>query len=1087
MSGASPQIDVEDIYELSPMQLGMLFQSLLAPGSGVYVEQQAMRLTNAVPGVLFERAWQAVVDRTPVLRTSFHWGDLEKPVQVVHRTVRVQVEQLDWRNVPSARVEEHLNGYLREVRSRGFVLDRPPLMRLALARTSDTETWFIWHFHHLLLDGWSGQLLMQEFIEEYRAKATGKRYEAPERRPFSAYIEWLQLQDESEAEAFWREQLAGITGPTSIGIGRATAPERQVGNEGEYAVALSIEETNALRAFAKGSRLTLNTVVQGAWAILLGRYSGQREVVHGVVVSGRPPELAGVDEMIGLFINSIPVRVALPAEESLIQWLRRAQWQQSETTRYQYVSMLKLQQWIGVPSGTRLCETVVVFENFPVATTPEAEDLEEPLYLGRTDVAITLVVVPGKTLRMKLLYDDRRFEAQEIGQMASYFAGLLRRIPSLGTARLCNIPLLTPGEREQMLVDWNQTGIAGCDAVSLMWLLEERAARTPDTTAYIEAEERMTLAEVHARSNRLARYLVAQGVEAGTVVGVCSPRSIAAATAFLAVLKCRAVFLPLDPSYPRDRLAYMAADSGAEVLLGVDAGLAPRARALSWSEAWDGASQQPAANLGVYAAPGDLAYLIYTSGSTGRPKGVAVEHRAVLNRLHWMWREYPFYPDDVLAMKTALNFVDAFWEMLGGLLGGAPTVIAPPEVVAEPAAFVDLLARHGVTRLWFVPSFLEMLLESCPDLGKRLPRLRSWWSGGEPLSGDLYRRFQAQVPESKLYNVFGASEVWDATAFDPQRDGAVTEWAPIGRPIANTAAYILDVELQPLPVGVTGSLYISGASVARGYVNQEALTRQRFIPHPFDPTPGARLYDTGDLARFRGDGVIEYAGRRDLQLNVRGFRVEPAEIESLLEVHPLVRESVVISHGLDQRDQRLAAYVVPRGDVRDTEAVLAHLRRWLPSFMVPTIAWIDAVPMTPSGKRDRSRLPAAGTVSSRRSGGREAASSLEQAVARQFCEVLGVDAVWRDDDFFADLGGHSLLATRLVSRLQESTGVEVPLRAVFDAPTPAALAAVMERCIPAQVADAKTASLVADLAALPDEEAKALLALLEADGAGGES
>jgi amino acid adenylation domain-containing protein len=1085
MSGTSPQVDIEDIYELSPMQLGMLFQSLLAPSSGVFVEQQAMRLTNAVLGVFFERAWQVVVDRTPVLRTSFHWGDLEKPVQVVHRRVPVWVDQLDWRGVPAGRVEEHLNGYMREVRRRGFALDQAPLMRLALARTSDAETWFIWHFHHLLLDGWSGQLLMQEFIEEYRAQATGRRYDPPERRPFSAYIEWLQSQDESEAEAFWRAHLSGITGPTPIGIGRAAIDERQAGNEGEHMIALPVEETEALRAFAKGARLTLNTVAQGAWAILLGRYSGQAEVVHGVVVSGRPPELPGVDQMIGLFINTIPVRILLPADDILLTWLQQVQRQQIGITRYQHISMLKLQQWLGVPSGTRLCETVVVFENFPVATTQNQDDTEEPLYLGRTDVSITLVLVPGKTLRIKFLYDDRRFEAQEIDRMAEYFAGLLKRLPSLGMTRLRDISLLTAAARERMLLEWNQTAVAGYDSVPLMRLLEERAARMPNAIAYIEGDECITVAEVHERSNRLARLLAEEGVRTGTVVGVCSARSIAAVTALLAVLKCRAVFLPLDPSYPRERLAYMAADSGAQVLLGFDAEVGGVARALTWSDAWERASSQSASNCQEYAEPGDLAYLIYTSGSTGRPKGVAVEHRAVLNRLHWMWREYPFVAGEVLAMKTPLNFVDAFWEMLGGLLAGVPTAIMPPEIVAEPAAFVHLLAQHAVTRLWFVPSFLELLLETCPDLGRQLPKLRSWWSGGEQLSGDLYRRFQASVPGGTLYNVFGASELWDATVFDPRRDGAVTDWVPIGRPIANTAAYILDADRQPAPVGVTGSLFIGGASVARGYINQGELTRQRFIPHPFDATPGARLYDTGDLARFRADGVIEYAGRRDLQLNVRGFRVEPAEIESLLEAHPSVRESAVICHRPDERDQRLAAYVAPRGDVRDTAALLEHLRRWLPSFMVPTITWIDAIPMTPSGKRDRNRLPASVTTYRGAEPG-EAPNPLEAVVTHHFCEVLGLDSVRREEDFFADLGGHSLLATRLVSRLQESTGVEVPLRVVFDARTPAAIAAAIGRRMPAPAVDAKIASLVADLATQPEEEVAALLASLEAESAGGE-
>ena len=533
-----------------------------------------------------------------------------------------------------------------------------------------------------------------------------------------------------------------------------------------------------------------------------------------------------------------------------------------------------------------------------------------------------------------------------------------------------------------------------------MQLLAEQAFRTPDAVAFIENGARVSIAAVHERSSQLAQYLVSQGVGPGTVVGVCRERSVEAVIACLAVLKLRAVFLPLDPSYPRDRLAYMAADAGAAVVLGLDAALAPRARALAWIEVRQGASRCGADCPRPHATPGDLAYIIYTSGSTGRPKVSRWSTVPCSNRLAWMWREYPFAPGEVGVMKTALNFVDAFWEMLGGLLQGFPTVVAPQSVVTDPKAFIDLLASHAVTRLWFVPSFLEMLLEACSDIGNRLPALRFWSSGGEPLVAQLYRRFQLAAPGAVLYNVFGTSELWDATVFDPQRDGPVMGCVPIGRPIANTEAYILDPQHQPVPIGVTGTLYISGASLARGYVNQDGVSQQRFIPHPFRKESGARLYDTGDLARYRTDGVIEHVGRRDLQLNVRGFRVEPAEIEAIIDSYPSVRESVVVSRRFGDGDQRLVAYVVPHHGSGETGALLTYLSQWLPSFMMPTVVWIDAIPMTPSGKRDRTHLPEPTSVASRHSTPRRAATPLENSVARQFCEVLGIDAVGLGDDFF---------------------------------------------------------------------------------------
>jgi amino acid adenylation domain-containing protein len=1078
MSNLSP--DVEDIYELSPMQLGMLFQSLLTPGSGVFVEQQATRITSAVIPDLFEQAWQAVVNRTPVLRTSLHWEGLEKPVQVVHRHVRVKVDRLDWHNLPASASQEQLASYMRQLLERGLELTRPFIMRLALAQTSAAETWFIWHFHHALLDGWSAQLLMQEVVDQYTALISGRPYNPPQRPPFSAYIAWLQLQSEADAEKFWRSQLLGLTRPTRIGFGQTKSSTGSEGNKGEQTFALSVAESDALRAFAKASRLTLNTLVQGAWALLLSAYSGESDVVHGVVVSGRPPEMPGADAAIGLFINTLPLRIRISPREELLSWLQRIQAQQLELSRYQYSSGFQLQQWTGMPSGTRLYETVVVFENFPTAAKQTDTDAEEPVFVGRTDVAITLLVAPARSLGATLLYDHRRFEPWQIQQLTTHFATLLRRLPMLSQTQLQDIPLLLPEERQRILIDWNSTACTEFDRTSIAELLRLQATRSPEAVAFIDGNTRVSIATVHERSNQLAHYFLEQGVAHGTVVGVCCERSAEAVIVLLAIWKCRGVFLPLDPSYPRARLAYMVADANAEWVLGLDPVLAPSSRVLDWNVLFQNAAQHAKDNPPSHARPDDLAYIIYTSGSTGRPKGVAVEHRTVLNRLHWMWREYPFVPGEVGVMKTPLNFVDAFWEMLGPLLQGMPTVTAPRHVMTDPGAFVQLLADNAVTRLWFVPSLLEILLESYPDLGRRLPALRFWSSGGEPLSADLYHRFRKAVPGASLYNVFGASEIWDATVFDPDRDGPIVDCVPIGRPIANTEAYILDGQHRPVPIGVTGTLFIGGASLAHGYINQDTLTQQRFVAHPLSDVPGARLYDTGDLARFRSDGIIEYVGRRDFQLNILGFRVEPQEIESLLDAHPTVRESIVVSHRSDRGQQRLLAYVVPRNGCADARSLSAHLRTWLPSFMVPAITWVDSIPKTPSGKRDRNALPAPKINGSARASVSESANPLERHIAQQFADLLGLDTVAVDDHFFSDLGGHSLLAMRLASRLRESTGVEVSLRAIFDNPTPSGLAAVIDGSLRPQPADTETEAILAQLAALPPEESAVLLASLAA-------
>lgn len=1050
MSGDQPELDIEDIYELSPMQIGMLFQSLLAPESAVFVEQQAMRLTGPIDAGAFERAWQAVIDRTPVLRASFHWGDMEKPAQVIHRRVPLEVERLDWRDLagaPTARLAD----YLRQMRQARFDFAAPPLMRVALARTGDGSTWFIWQFHHILLDGWSGQLLLRELVDQYRAIVSEQPYSPPERAPFSAYIGWLQGQDPQLAEAFWRRELRGFTAPTALGVGRAARAGVAAGNEGEHVFTISATDSEALREFARARRLTLNTLLQGGWALLLSRYSGDADVMFGSVVSGRPTEIPGVETMVGLFINTLPVRATVNGDEELFGWLLGLQRRQLEANQYQHVSALQLQQWSELPKAVRLFDTVLILENFPTAGPRGGALDDEPIYLGRTDVELTVIVVPGDALRVKLLYDQRRFDTETIARIGAHFVTLLRQVPLSAHKPLRELSPLSAEEHRRTVVDWNATATPGYDAVSLMEHLQTQASRTPDAVAFIENGLRATVREVHERSNQLARYLMELGVGDGTVVGVCCDRSIATVVAVLAVLKARAVYLPLDPSYPPERRLLMIEDAGAFLVLARDPKLAAGSvRVLDIDAACAAAERWPSADGLPHAAPGDLAYIIYTSGSTGRPKGVAVEHGAILNRLDWMWRRYPFAAGEAGVMRTPLNFVDSLWEILGPLLRGVPTIITPGSVARDPQAFVALVASHRVTRLWFVPSFLELLLEACPDIGARAPALKFWSSGGEPLSAGLYERFRRAVPTATIYNVYGASEFWDATVFDPVSASGMGEVVPIGRPIDNTQAYVLDRFGQPVPLGVTGELHIGGACLARGYVGDDQLTRSRFIPHPFSDRPGARLFATGDLARHRVDGSIEYVARRDLQIKLRGFRIEPGEIEAVIDTHPSVLESLVVARELSPGDARLVAYVVPTNGTGDGSAVLAHVRNRLPSFMVPAAAvWLDALPMTPSGKRDREGLPAVSAAALAAAigvtKGRDPETPLERLVAAQFAAVLGVSSVRADDDFFADLGGHSLLATRLVSRLRDVLGIDLPLRTVFDAPTAAQMATAIAR------------------------------------------
>jgi amino acid adenylation domain-containing protein len=1076
------QDEIEDVYELSPMQLGMLFQTLLDPGSGMFVEQQVTPIPGGVGREAFERAWNAVIARTPALRTSFHWQEIEQPVQVVHRRARVAVEELRLpEGCTPAETEAWFAEYTTRRRRQGFDLEHAPLMRIALVRTPRGDTRFVWHFHHILLDGWSAPLVLEEVMREYVAAVTGVPHMARSRRPYRAYIDWLQQQNRAAAERYWRAELEGIEGPTPLGIERvAGAANADDAADAEHTIPIPATESDRLRAFARRHRLTLNTVFQGAWALLLGRYAQSSDVMLGTVVSGRPPALEGVEEMVGLFINTLPVRVRMEPREELLPWLTALQRRQLSSVPHQHASTLDIQRWSGLPRGTRLFDSVLIFENFPVPVTGapgQADDsADEPTCIGRADVAFSVVVVPGASVRVKFVYDAAAFDAREVERLARRYVTLLSAMADSPHARLCDLSLLSAAERRKLLADGTGPAHLDFDRVPLLTRLTSLAQERPNAVAFVEGRETVTIAALRDRSRRLARVLAREGAARGTVVGVCCERSIEAVVALLAVLECRAAFLPLDPAYPPDRLAYMVADAGASLVIGLHVPVA-EARLLDWGTVRREAARAPVGDPFEPATPDDVAYVLYTSGSTGRPKGIAVEHRAVLNRLDWMWREYPFEPGEIGVVKTSMNFVDAFWEALGPLLQGVPSVIAPRSIVDDPGAFVALLADHRVSRIFFVPSFLEVLLEQCPDLGRRLPALRGWWSGGEPLSADLYRHFRSAVPHGTLYNVFGTSEVWDVAVYDPRRDGPCAGAAPLGRPIANVETFVLDGQHQPVPPGLVGTLFVGGAALARGYIGQAALTRERFVPHPFSETPGAHLYDTGDLARVGPTGLIEYVGRRDFQVNLRGFRVEPSEIEDVLDRHASVRESVVVCRSNGSAGQRLLAFVVPTGEPRDTAGLQAHVRASLPAFMVPTIEWIDRIPRTPSGKPDRTRLPD-GSTPPTTADAAEDASPLERLIAAQFRDVLGISVVGANDHFFADLGGHSLLATRLVSRLREATGLEVTLRQLFDAPTPAALAATLGPWSPRPEADRETSDLLADLGAMPAAEVEALLASL---------
>jgi surfactin family lipopeptide synthetase C len=1079
--------DVEDIYELAPLQQGMLFHTLYAPESRMYLEQESYPLYGTIDVPALVRAWQQVIERHPVLRSSFHWEGLKKPVQVVHRQVQLPVDIQDWRRLSAREQEQRLDAYLRSDRERGFDLSKAPLLRISILERAEDFIQFMLTFHHMLLDGWSDRLITDEVWAFYDANCQGKDLRIAEPRPYGDFIAWLQRQDQHEAERFWRQMLKGFNAPTRLGIDRTAAGTQEADvEECKQSLYMSKQTTAALQYLARENRLTLNTLIQGAWAVVLSRYSGDSDVVFGTVVSGRPATLPGVEAMVGLFINTLPLRTQVPPDAFAVPWLKELQARQVEARDYEYSALVDIQGWSEVPAGVPLFESIVIFENYPVSGALEEDEnpaSEEDSYrcFQKTNYPLNLMVIPNARLTLTILYSRLRFADTAIVRVLGHLQMFLEGLAANPDRRLSALAILTPGERKQLLIEWNATEAEYPSDVCIHELFELQVAASPEATALICESEELSYRELNQRANQLAHLLQALGVRPETRVGIYMERSIEMVVAVLGVLKAGGAYVPLDPAYPKDRLTYMVHDAGLKVLLShQELGGGPLekgVRVIYLDRDWRVVCGESEQNLGVRITPENLAYVIYTSGSTGRPRGVMGLHRGAVNRFAWMWKAYPFEPGEVCCARTSLSFVDSVWEIFGPLLDGIRTVLIPDDNLKDVHALVKTLAAYHVTRLVVVPSLLRAMLESCRDLGRRLPELKYWVTSGEALPVDLYYNFRKSMPQSVLINLYGSSEVAaDVTCFETS-DAASYHSVPIGRPISNTQTYVVDGRLQLVPVGVPGELLIGGAGLARGYNNLPELTAEKFVPSPFSNEPSARVYKTGDLVRYLPDSNIEFLGRVDQQVKIRGFRVECEEVNAVLCAHPDVQEVAVLLREDRPGDRRLVAYVVPQRGRAPTDAALhLYLREQLPEYMIPSaFVLLDRLPLTPNGKLDRQALPA---PSEARSGLEKTyiapRTALEEVLISMYAEVLA-SRVGIDDNFFSDLGGHSLLATQLVSRIRDTFQIELPLRTVFDKPTVRELSEELLEDSSRRSRVERTAELLLTMSECSDDEIEARL------------
>ncbi|HWS55797.1 MAG TPA: amino acid adenylation domain-containing protein, partial [Pyrinomonadaceae bacterium] len=1047
--------NVEDIYPLSPMQHGILFEELSAPGSTSYNVQVMFVLSGEFDADALGRTWELTVERHPLLRTSFHWKEAGKALQVVRRRVPLPLARMDWSGLSEAEQEARLREFIEEDRQRAFDLASAPLMRLALIELGGDRHRLVWTHHHLLLDGWSLSALLAEVFSSYEALAGGRRpAPPPPPRPFRDYVAWLQRQDMARAESFWREYLRGFTAPTPLPLARQPAASRgpaPARGHAEHKAVLTGEATEALWRLARTHRITLNTVVQGAWAVLLSRYAGSGEVVFGATVSGRPAELEGVERMLGLFINTLPVRADAGAEATVGEWLRGLQELGAEARQYEYAPLSEVRRWGEVGGGLPLFDSVLSFMNYPVGKALGEHArlrVEKVESFQRTNFGLSVVVAPGRQLGLHIGYDTNSFEAAAVARVAGQLKGLLESIAADPEQRLSDLSLLTDDERRQLIFGWNDTARPFPREACLHELFERQAALTPAAEAVVSGGERLTYAELDSRANRLANHLRAAGVGPETRVAILLERSSRLLVSILGVLKAGGCYVPLDPQYPRERIAYTLEDSAAALIL-TQARLAGRlpeaaARVLKVDAEWERIARASGAKPAGGACSQNLAYVIYTSGSTGAPKGVMVAHRELVNYLVWCREVFEVGEGHGSPIHAPVAFDGTKTSLFFPLTVGQSLVMLADESGVE--GLVESFRsgdRYSLVKI--TPAHLDLLSHELSGAGLE-GRAKTLIVGGEALRGEHLRHWIRHAPGTRLIQEYGPTETTVSSCwYEIPRDEALSGAVPIGRPISNTQVFILDAAGNPAPVGATGEVYIGGDGLARGYLNRPALTAERFVPDPFGTAPGARLYKTGDLAKFLPDGNVEFVGRADSQVKLRGFRVELGEIEAVLCQHPSVAEAAVVVRPDEGGRESLVAYVAGGQQAPPAAALREHLKAKLPDHMIPSAFMaLDRLPLTPNGKVDRKALPA--PAGAGRGAGRDYAAPRtpeEEIIAAVWQQVLGVGRVGATDNFL-ELGGHSLLATQVMSRVRRALGVALPLRALFEAPTVAELAERVE-------------------------------------------
>jgi amino acid adenylation domain-containing protein len=1032
-----------EVWPLTGSQAGMLFHHLRAPALALYVQRFDLTLTGRLDPAAFAAAWRWLVERHEALRGHVRWRDGEPLLAFAAADTAAATPDLpeaDWRMLDPAAQDRAAAEILPPLDP-----EAPPLMRLALARVGDRSWRFVWAVHHLIADGWSLSVLLDEWRRAYAAFRIGGRPDLPPAVPYRTYLAWLQTRDRTAAQAFWREALGGLDQPTRL----AAADEGAGAGWSTDTFELDAAATARLLALSSDRGITLNTLVQGAWARVVQVWTGQSDVVSGMIVSGRPAELAGAARIVGLFVNTVPCRLTVPAAGTVARWLGQVQERLVLMQEHGHLALAELQRMMGLDPDMRPFDALVAVQNYPAETGEDADiEVAARPVPARTDYPLTVLVEPGSRLCIRVIADHRALAAATAAALGRALAVALTALPARFDQPIGTWAIIDAADRSDLL--GRSTGAVRPVRPDRMLpcLIAAAARRYRPLPALIAEAGTRTYGELIDEADRVAAWLAGRAIGPERVVALLADRSAALVAAMLGIWRAGAAFLPLGPEQPDRRLAAMLDDVRPDLMI-TDRRYAERAAALGIATAW--LDDPPWAGLppeapAVPIHPLGAAYVMFTSGSTGAPKAVVTSHISILNRLEWGQRHRPIGPGDRIVQKTPYTFDVSIWEMVWPLLNGAALVIARPGGHLDADYLARLAADRRATVMHFVPSMLRLFLED-PERGRRLASVRRLICSGEALPGDLRDRVHA-LTSAELLNYYGPTEasieVGQHAARRGERDAAV----PLGCPIDNARLYIVDRDFGLCPPGFPGELLIGGVPLARGYAGRPELTAERFVPDPFAAEPGARVYRTGDLARWRADGVIEFLGRLDWQVKIRGQRVEPEEVAIALKRLSGIREAVVLYRRDPDGDGRLVAYLT--GDPAPPAELRRRLAALLPEAMIPSMFIIlDSWPIGPSGKLDRAALPAPAEASAaQRRRARAPGDSLEWLLASEWRAVLRRSDIGADDHFLIDLGGHSLDALRLVGRLSRRWPGAVSLGDFLRAPSIAGVAGLLRERVP---------------------------------------